>query len=94
MKIFMVNNNILIYLFGHLEPCKPDLQFEDYRKSSCFLGVPGFCPFIVLFISFLPWILICGLIYSKAIHQMLTFMVFTPFFQFVSSIHSEVPLIS
>jgi len=33
-----------------LEPCKPDLQFEDYRKSSGFLGVRGFYLFIVLFI--------------------------------------------
>lgn len=38
-------------------------------------------------------ILIRGLIYPKAIHQMLTFMGFTPFFQFVSSIHCVVLLI-
>lgn len=46
------------------------------------------------FFFFLLWILICGLIYPKAIHQMLTFMGFTPFFQFVSSIHCAALLIS
>lgn len=99
MKISMVNNNFLFFSFFSFFVI---WNLVNLIYSLKIIGNPlAFLEFVVfiyllsyLFISFLAWILICGLIYSKGIHQMLTFMVFTPFFQFVSSIHSEVPLIS